>query len=213
MQATTKQTLKVFWQHSRKYSGLFWVDIFSIIAASTLQIFKPFLYKNFFNVLAAPNPDNALLLRIIINVLILSAGNWIFWRVATFVSSIIQARVMADLMNKCFSYLHKHSYGFFVNNFAGSLVRRVNKYSWSFEQITDQLFWALMPAAVSVTAICIVLFRQTKILGLVLFAWTVLYVTSIYYFSLYKLKFDIKRTEEDTKTTAILADTIPTTST
>jgi ATP-binding cassette subfamily B protein len=45
------------------------------------------------------------------------------------------------------------------------------------------------------------------ILGLALLLWCILYTAVIYFFSLYKLKIDLKKSELDTKITAQLADT------
>ena len=44
---------------------------------------------------------------------------------------------MSDIFVECFDKLHKQSYRFFSNSFSGSLVRKVNKISFSFSQIIN----------------------------------------------------------------------------
>src|SRR3989338_2991733 len=125
MQITTKKTLKIFWQHARKYRrSVFWL-IVSMVAATGVGIYTPFWYKKFFDTLASGNPGLAQeLVKIAFIVLGLNFVSWFFWRISTFVNNFFQPRVMSDILNTCFEYMHGHSYTFFRNNFVGSLVRR-----------------------------------------------------------------------------------------
>ncbi len=204
----TQQTIKIYWQHAKRHPWLMSFTLAGIFSAAGLEILKPLLYKQFFDLLPSGFGATHALVWVLIQILLLSLLYWALWRVGTFGAAAFQAKVMRDLMNTSFDYLQRHSYSFFTNNFAGSLVRKVNKYSRSFEMITDQFYWSIIPTFVRITAICTIIMFRSKVLGFGLIIWSIIYIAFNYWFSLYKLKYDVKRTEMDTVATGVLADAI-----
>jgi len=112
------------------------------------------------------------------------------------------------LYQTCFSYLHRHSVSFFNNNFVGSLVKKINRFPSSFLGLTDLLLFDVISLFVNTVFIIVVLFYKNWQIGLGLLIWISIYASLNYFFSLYKIKFDLKRNEADSKVTAVLADTI-----
>ena len=208
MRSPTAQTVTIYWQHTKKHPLLMFFTLLGIALASSLEILKPLLYKQFFDLLPGGALQTSALVWVLIKILALSLAYWALWRIGTFGAAAFQAKVMRDLLNTCFNYLQRHSYNFFTNNFAGSLVRKVNKYSRSFEIITDQFFWAIIPTFIRITAICAIIMFRSRLLGFGLIIWSVGYIAFNYWFSLYKLHYDVKRTEMDTVATGVLADAI-----
>ena len=115
---------------------------------------------------------------------------------------------MANLKQQSYDHMMGHSYSFFVNNFAGSLVQKVNRFARSFERITDDLIWNLLPLFVRIVAIVIVVFFINKWIDLILLLWIVIFLSFNITFSRWKLKYDIKAAEIDSVATGYLADTI-----
>lgn len=179
----------------------------SIIVASTLEVVAPFYYKKFFDELTT-DPVRETLVKILMVVLVIHLISWIFFRIAFFANSFFQTSIMRDLANFCFAYLHKHSFSFFNNNFVGSLVKKVNRFYRAFEGIADALTWEFLPVFIEVVLISVVLFTRSSLLGYIIIGWVVVYCSVNYFFSIYKLKYDIKRTEYESKVTGIMADTI-----
>lgn len=208
MKNQTQETLKIYWQYSLKHKGLLFLVLLGVIGGSFLETLKPFLYKQFFDNFSSANPNPDFLIRIILYATGLSVVYWAFWRVGTYATTYHQTKVMEQLTVKCFTYLHKHSYRFFTNNFAGSLVRKVNKFSRSYEIIADQITWSFIPILVRVLAIVTIVSLRFKLLGLILLGWSFIYLYFNYAFSKHKLRYDLSRTEKDTELTGILADTI-----
>lgn len=211
MKNLTKQTFKVFWRHSLVYKWAVLVLLTSIIIASIGSIVAPIFYKDFFDILtsSADVIDKVDSLKwVLLKVLIVYFVSWIFWRTATFVSTYYQSHGIVDLLNSSFAYIHKHSVSFFNNNFVGSLVKKVNRLSRSFEVITDLLFWDLLPTFVNVVLIIVVLSQRSMFLGLGVLVWVIVYLMINYYFSLYKLQYDVRRAQLNSEVTGILADTI-----
>lgn len=211
MQLNTKRTFRFYLKHVMQYKGLALLLLVTISIASTLNLVAPYFYKRFFDTLVS-DASTALiseqLMKIIVMLLILNGIGWIFWRIATFVNSYFQSRIMANIGNECFKYLHQHSYNFFNNNFTGSLVKKVNRLAEAFEGIADQIFWELLPLLFKVTIIFGVLFWLHPVIGISMLVWTILFMISNYIFSLYKLKYDLERAAASTKLTGVLSDTI-----
>ncbi|MCD4704672.1 ABC transporter ATP-binding protein/permease [bacterium] len=211
MENYTKQTFRVFWNHIKRYKIAGFFIVFSIMIGAITNMLGPIVYKRFFDILTSNNGVNVDihdLTQILLKILAIYLIGWLFWRIATFVNSYFQTRIMADLSNTCFNYLHRHSVNFFNNNFVGSLVKRVNRFSRAFEGIADAITWELLPLVISVSAIVIVLSFRSLILGLVILVWVIMYCISNYIFSLYKLKYDLQRSALNSKVTGVLADTI-----
>ncbi|MFA5076316.1 MAG: ABC transporter ATP-binding protein [Patescibacteria group bacterium] len=212
MKNNTKKTLRIYWQHLTKYKPSFSVTILAVIAASVFSVIIPLYFKDFFDVLSNGNPDRSAsvsaLISILITILILESIQWVAWRIATFTSSYFYAKVMADLSNNCFAYLHKHSFTFFNNNFVGSLVKRVKWFVSAFEDILDKITWNTLPLVVNITVIFIVLYQRNIYLGLGILTWVVIFLVINWFFTKYKLRYDIQRSETETRSTGLLADTV-----
>ena len=204
----TKQTLRIFWEHTKRYRGLFIVAVFGIVGASATRLYEPFLYKRFFDTLTTPHAQAGSLVHVLYLILIINAIGWILHRFDAYATMHGESKVMTDLVNTCFEYLHQHSYSFFNNNFSGSLVRKINRYSKSYEDIADQFTNEMSQTLLRILGIIIVLMFYHITLGLIVLAWTVIFLTFNYYYSMWKLKFDMERSLQDTKVTGQLADTV-----
>lgn len=209
MRYQTKNTLKIYWQHARKYSLGIAVTILMIFLSTGLLAYVPFLYKKLFDTIALGDPSLApILFNTIKLILGVSFLRLLFDRLEFFVNGSLQAYVMADLANSCFDYLHQHSYSFFNNNFGGSLVRKVNRFVRAFEEIADQLTWNISQSLLRVLIVIIVLYFRNRFLFAIVLIWSIIYILGNYLFTRSKMKIDIARAEADTKTTGLLADTI-----
>ncbi len=211
MRPLTKETYKIYWNHVRPYRRLVVLMLASLVVGTVVDVVVPIFYKRFFDVLAAgvalPTAKLALF-NIIFIILGLHAIGWVVWRISIFANNYLQPRVMMDLTNSSFEYLHQHSYRFFVNRFAGALVRKVNRFSGAFEGVADKLYWDLLPLALKTIGILGVLFYKNVLLGAAMLAWAIVFMAVNYALTMYKLKYDVKAAEINTRVTARLADTI-----
>lgn len=210
MKYNTKQTLKIYWQHTKKYKWMFFLIVSSVVAIRFLDALVPVYLKNFINVLSLGGDRGLLipqLLHILIIIAVISFSNWALWRVATFLVAALESRVIFDLSNHCFNYLHRHSFAFFNNNFIGSLVKRVNRFTRSYETTTDRFVFNFLQLFVEVGVIVAILFYTNQWLGIAMLFWTVFFCSVSLIFVRYKLKYDLRRSEADTKATGFLADT------
>lgn len=196
----------IFWQHARRYPGAIFLLCLGMVGGTLAEVYIPYLYRRIFNLLAAGAPADELI-AVLYMVLGSAAVMWAFWRLATFTNDFFQPRVMADILNTCFKYLHNHSYNFFTNHFAGSLVKKVGRLERAFEGIADVLYWNLSPTILRVALILIILSQIRPLLAVTVSIWAAFYISFNYLFARFKLKYDIENASLDTKVGGFLADT------
>lgn len=205
----TKQTLKIYLNYALKYKGYAFGIVGLLILHSIGEALGPVLYKQFINNLSTYDPKKmGLLIKILLLILLARALRSYSFRAKDFLTNFFEPRVMADINNDCFNRLHQHSFSFFSGNFVGSLVNKVKKMERGFEMITDRVVDDFLRSALAISFAVGILWYNRPILGLALLIWCVIYLLVIYYFSLYKLRYDLKKAELDTQIVAQLADTI-----
>lgn len=210
MALSPRATIRVYWQHAKRYRWLMLALTLALIGLNVGDLLMPVLYKRFID--TATTADASVIREALLGVLFLIAGvtAWRFamFRVAAFANNQFQPRVMIDLERTGFEYLLHHSYRFFSNAFAGSLVRKVHRLSRGFETFADQIFWRLLNVTITTLGILIIFGMESPALVLMLGVWIVLFVVVNVLFARWKLRYDEKRAALDTESTGVLSDAI-----
>ncbi len=211
MKNNTRQTLKIYWQHSVKYPRALFFSIVCAIGASLASVVTPLFFKQLVDVLSLGIKDAPAIHSSLVALFFIASSlfiEFVFWRINGFVGIWLESLVMADLSRTCFNYMHKHSFAYFSNNFVGSLVKRVNWFTRGFEVMADRIMYNLTPTLTVLIVAIIVLAYKNLYLGLFMFGWFVVFMVFNGIFTMYKIKFDIARSSAESESTAILADTI-----
>jgi ATP-binding cassette subfamily B protein len=209
MKSLTRKTFDIFAEHSKPYKKTVVFMMLTLVFGVGFDTYQPFLFKTLFNLLAAGQTGAVpQMLNIVWQILFIGLGSWAAWRLSGWFLSLYEARVMSDLLNTCFAYMQNHSYTFFSNNFAGSLVRKINRYSRTFEDLADILFQNLSQTALQIGIIIVVMFFYFPPLAWIILVWSGFYVYFNYRFALWKIKYDVARAAQDTKVSGRLADTV-----
>ncbi len=211
MRTNTKRTFRYFFNHIKQFKISLTVAVILMLLVVVLELLPPYFYKVFFDTISS-SQESALiapeLVKIIVVIAIIHLTANLFRRLGDFVNIFLHSRVMSNIYHNCFEYLHKHSYDFFASNFTGSLVKKVNRIVYAFESIADKFYYELIPLGLRIIFIFIVLFWIHPVIGLIMLAWTALFLLSNYLFTSYKWKFDVARAKAETNITGVLADTI-----
>src|SRR3989344_144460 len=206
-----KDVLIFLWRGIRKSWLSLFLIIFGIGSASALEVAIPLYYKHFFDALSS-GQDKAIivpqLFHFIFIILAFHSSAWVCWRIGSFASASFQAKSMASLRQQAYDHLLYHSYGFFANNFTGALVQRVGRYARAFERFADRITWNLLPITVRIAGVVIVTWSIKPALSILIIGWAFLYMAINYFYSIWRLKYNIKMAEADSRTTAVLADSI-----
>lgn len=206
-----KDVFTAFWRGLKPQKWLMVFVVLSIVAGSAISIGVPVFYKKFFDVVSVPGDTTQIvkiLIGIILNILYFNIAMWACWRVASFGAATFEGKVIARLKQQAYSYLMDHSYGFFADNFSGSLVQRVNRFTRAFESLADRILWDVFPLIVKVLAIVLVLFFYNRWIAYIILIWILFFLICNILFAIWKLKYDIAVAEIDSKTTGYLSDTI-----
>jgi len=211
MKQSTKHTLRFFWSHVKAHKWLALVMIFALCLGVAGNLLWVIVFRDFFDLLSSDMAKSVVvagLLHTLLLLFLLEIVDNIGWRTAQFLNDHFQPRVMADIANECFQYMHKHSYRFFSNNFGGALVKKINRLMRGFEGFADRIYWDMVPLFLKLTVILLVLFSINIKLGLIMALWSGLFIGVNYWASRFKWKYDVESAEMDTKVTASLADSI-----
>jgi ATP-binding cassette subfamily B protein len=186
--------------------------LISVVGAELVSLYLPIIYKNLIDALTTSVPGDpasqAHLISYIYWIMWASLLGWCFHRLDGYTATYVVSRVMSNLLNTCFAYLHKHSYAFFNNSLVGSLVTRVNRFSRAYEDLFDEIIWDIIPAILNITIVLFVLGSLQSIFGWILIVWTALFITSNFNFMRYKLRYDLANSAMESETTGQIADTI-----
>lgn len=206
-----RDVASLMWQGMSKSWLMMLAILFGIGGANAFEIVVPLYYKKFFDTLASSQPKAELvsqLFDIILFILLLNGAAWVCWRIGSYAINRVQARSMATLRQQAYDRLLYHSYSFFSNNFAGALVQRVGRYARAFERITDRIVWDILPLIVRISGAVIITAYIFPMLALVIFGWVALYMVVNFAYSQWQLKYNLQMAEADSRTTAVLADSI-----
>lgn len=211
MKFNTKLTFKFFFKYCRKYQWQVFVIVGVIILASASNLVTPIFYKKFFDILTGSLSKNEMaqgMLMAIIFAALTEFVGWIFWRTAAFMDLRFMTKVAANILQDIFSYIHKHSFSFFENSFVGGLTKKIYRFQRAFNDVFNIFVWNILQVATVVIIVIIVLLRKNILLGSFVIAWVVLMFIVNFIFSRYKLKYDLARSEQDSKVGAFLADSL-----
>ncbi len=210
MQSLTRETLKIFWQHAKKYKwhiAALVVFNFFVLAQTT---YIPILYRNLIDSLNKGDAhfDLTPVVGIVTTILIANIIGSFARRAVNFSNNYFQSNVMANLTNTCFQYLQQHSYGFFTSKFVGSLVTKVKRYEKAFETVAQQVSYELGRTLFETIVVIGILLYLYPTFGLILLVWCVAYLLFSFFYARLRMPYDLERSKADTHTTAQLADSI-----
>jgi ATP-binding cassette subfamily B protein len=203
--------LRAYGRGVRPQKGLASYTVFAFLLGNALMIVVPLFYKRFFDVLTNnhPNPEViTALVHIILGVLAVNAAVLVIMRTAFLALNNMESKTMSRLRQMSFEHMIQHSYSFFSNNFTGSLVQRVNRFSRAFERLFDTLVFNAIPLLVSIVGSLTVVWFQKPLIAKLMFGWLAFVMVFNYLFSRWKVKYDIASAKADTLTSGLLADNV-----
>lgn len=185
--------------------------VIATLIAVGVDVVAPWYLKELIDGFSDPGPKETVVLGLmaaLFGLAICRVVGWIGWRAIGFVTCDFQPRVMADLQQTSLNYLLGHSYAFFANNFAGSLVRKVHRLGRAFETFADEIQFRFIPIIIAVAGTVVGLWLRFPPLAFVFVAWIILYIFFIYLAARWTIAMDIKRAEADSESTGTISDIV-----
>jgi len=205
--------LREIWKHARNYKAAFFFGIVAVIAVEVMELFVPLFYKKFFDLLTLQNPGSqashmSALVGVIGSILLIHGIGWLMWRIIAVVHNWFIPHLQEDLIHSAHESLHRHSYGFFLDNFVGSLVRKAGRLGSSSTDLIETLQFILLPLVITVVGDLLILYSRHYMLALILLVWIIVFVAFNLWFSFWKYKYDVKQAAIDSEVSGILSDSI-----
>lgn len=207
-----KRIFYYYWQSTKIYQWYFLALLLAYsVAIISSNIVGPLIFKDIIDMISLKDYNSVvkedlfgLFFLFTINLLFYN----IFYRGGDFLITHVEALGMRDLANTTFKRLSSHSYNFYTNTFAGSLVAKSRRFVSSFEGIVDRIALDFLFIFIKIVGIFIVIFIEMPTVGLAFLGWLIVYCVILFFFIRVKLKYDLVNAEADSKTTAILSDII-----
>ncbi len=206
MDIILREYWRVVWQ--KKY--YFALALAALTSATTLDLYVPVFYKNIANGLTLPFSEHtqAMLLDNLGQIALFYGGVWLSWRFLEVAIVPLDGGGVALLEKRCFQILQQQKYAFYENSFSGSLIKKANRFSSSFEIIMDwflfHFFNNLLAVIISFT---IFSQQQTNFAGYFLL-WVVAFISWNVGYSTWKLRFDKQVAEWNSKLGGAYSDAI-----
>lgn len=113
-----------------------------------------------------------------------------------------------ELFDFGFDKLINQSYSFFSNNFAGSLVTKIKRFSNALNTLTEAFLYNFWPTILMLVLSFVVLFNQSKMLSFYFLSFAICFVSMSLFFAKQRVKLDIESAKADSLLTGVLSDNI-----
>jgi ATP-binding cassette subfamily B protein len=130
------------------------------------------------------------------------------WRLAIWSMNRNDALGMQKIANQTFKDLMSRSYDFHINNFAGSLVAKTNRFVSAYEPLYDLVVFEVMGTIVSLIFAIVVVANISWQVGLTFVIVLALYLIVMYRFTKIRFRYNTERAEQESVQTGQLADAL-----
>ena len=204
--------IKYFMKKSKPYKRLILLSILGRLIITIVWITLPIYQTRLVDIVAMTWVERvelvAMLIRILLMILALDVVNLAARRLLWFPMIKYENDATKDIYEECFQYIHKHSYRFFSDNLSWSLIRKIGKLAWSYEDVVDTFVFQVLNIIISIPMTTIIVMRQNVKIWLIFLAFILVYsALQVIFFNVTK-KYEIKANEENSKTTWELSDSI-----
>jgi ATP-binding cassette subfamily B protein len=142
-----KTPLAFFWYVSRPYKKWVFGSIFIVILASSIGVSVAYLFKLIVDAVESGDYSLTIYLAFLYPAIVL-VEQLLFRLSAIFIRNwMVQAHKKCT--DELSAYVMRHSHGYFVNRFAGSLLSKVNNVSGAIDQVIPDVMWTHLTALVS----------------------------------------------------------------
>ncbi|MDB5265593.1 MAG: hypothetical protein JWM39_306 [Parcubacteria group bacterium] len=203
--------LRLYTKAALKYPWLLVLIVVGGVIIEGASVASSLVVRNIINLLSENKPNAAVVTMLFITLgffALTAIGGWVGQRLRQIGLTYIEPKAMNDLTSSAFAYMLGHSHDFFISNFSGSLTRRVTRFGRSFENVLDNLSFNFFSTAVYTSSILVILSLRNLLLGIIVFAWTVLFIYIQVAMARWRQPLRVARAAEDSNVTGVLSDAI-----
>ena len=201
--------LRRYWEQARQLPIVLTFIILGSVATQLVSLYIPLLMRNLLNIMASHTTEQSIVHSAYVIIVALAVAmimRQALQRLALWLLVDFEIEVLRRLSLSAFEYLVGHSYHFFSNHFAGTLTRKVSKYSEAFEAIADTAIFNFLPTTVFVLGAIGILFLRAHILGELLAGWVIIFLISQVTLVRFHRPLRIERANQDSATVGAISD-------
>jgi ATP-binding cassette subfamily B protein len=142
--------LAFFWYVSKPFKKWVFSAVFVVVLATTIGISVAYLFKLIVDSVESGDYSTTIFLALLYPTIVL-VEQLLFRLSGMFIRNwmVRSHKMCTDVLS---AYVMKHSHGYFVNRFAGSLLSKVNNVSGALDQVIPDIVWTHLTALVSFVA-------------------------------------------------------------
>lgn len=197
----------------KKYKWYFfsYVVLFSV-GSTVANVIAPLYYKKIidaatkqFSNMAFDFESLKILLFSLLLILVLA---FVLRRLGGYILVLFYSRSRSEIHNYAFSKVLEKNYSFFSDNPSGSVTGKVDRLNKNFVSVLDVLFFGFFLLHLDIVLSSIILFRESKVLGLTMLSFFVFFSIFSVLVSRKKLRLDEKRAKLGTERFSTLSDIV-----
>ncbi|MEK9160866.1 MAG: ABC transporter ATP-binding protein [Patescibacteria group bacterium] len=132
----------------------------------------------------------------------------LLWRCSGFAGMRWATGVRATARSALFAHLSKHSYQYFSDRFAGSLLSRIKQAGDGARDMVEGLLWQLLSFVVSVITGFIIVFLTSPLIGFILLSLFVIIIPYNYYYSKKRVPLSMAAQDAETALNGATVDSL-----
>jgi ATP-binding cassette, subfamily B, bacterial len=211
---TTRMTLRLFWQYTRRYPADFLIgSIGSVLAVITQAMVPPFIISRTFSKLQFAYAHHQHLqfgdfLPYFYWFVAAMLAGIVFWRVQSFFVWQLEIKIRRDMAEDIYNHLQSQSQRFHADRFGGALVSQTNKFLGAYERIMDDFIWNIIPGVTTIVVAILVLLFISLPYALIIFGVASCYLLLMSGRVSRQMPYNVAEAKAESEQTAALADAI-----
>lgn len=200
-----------YWLQIKKYKWSFFIMFGSYGIATLIMQLVPLYFREIIDVITNANVPATIagkLMSLMLMITILTLTYNALHRIGDYFIVRMHGFVTRELTDYTFSKIQAHSYRFFSESFAGSIVAKARRFIQGYDAIQDQFLFSFWLTGIQLISVLIILFSVAPIIGVILLLWCFIYIIITLIFVKMRTKYDLIEATADSSVTSQLSDVL-----
>lgn len=183
--------------------------IFFVVIAAALQAAIPYIYKLVTEgAISLASGDYHPLMWAGIAYVVISIVDQIFWRLSGFAGAYWATGVRATARASLYAYLSRHSYQYFSDRFAGSLLSKIKQTADGSKDLVELLLWEFFSFIVTLLVSLGIIFATSPIAGAILVVFLLVAIPVNYFIAKKRIPLSYAAQDAETALNGATVDSI-----
>lgn len=205
------RVIPYYWMQVKKFKWPFFMMFGAYGVATIVTQLIPLYYRDIVDVITHANTPALVaekLMGLILAIAVLTLTYNALHRLGDYCIVRTHGLVTRALADYAFSKIQAHSYLFFSETFAGSLVAKTRRFIQGYDSIQDQFLFSFWMTSIQLVSILVVFFTLAPLIATIFLFWCCTYLVITLIFVKLKAKYDLAEAASDSAVTARLSDVL-----